>query len=170
MIIDRMNAADWPTVAEIYGEGIATWSATFTPAPPESFADFSEGKLMECACVARDGGEKILGWATLAKVSDRCVYAGVAEVSIYVAAAARGRGIGDALMRALIERSETAGLWTIQAGIFPENVASLRLHLRHGFREIGRRERIGQMTRGPRNGEWCDVLLLERRSNVVGQS
>ena len=168
MRIDGMNAADWPDVAEIYAEGIATWSATFTPAPPESFADFSEGKLMECACVARDGGEKILGWATLAKVSDRCVYAGVAEVSIYVAAAARGRGVGDALMRALITRSEAAGMWTLQAGIFPDNASSLRLHARHDFREVGRRERIGQMSRGPRTGEWCDVLLLERRSRVTG--
>lgn len=165
-----MVPADWPVVAAIYAEGIATWSATFTPAPPESFDDFSDGKLMDCACVARGDSSAVLGWATLAKVSDRCVYAGVAEVSIYVAAAARGRGVGEALMRALIARSEAAGVWTLQAGIFPENAASLRLHARHGFREVGRRERLGQMSRGPRAGEWCDVLLLERRSKVVGQS
>lgn len=170
MNIDGMTAADWPAVAEIYREGIATDVATFTPAPPDTFEDFSEGKLMDCACVARGDGEKILGWATLAKVSDRCVYAGVAEVSIYVAAAARGCGVGDALMRALIARSEAAGVWTIQAGIFPENAVSLRLHARHGFRELGRRERIGQMTRGPRTGQWLDVVLLERRSKVVGRS
>ncbi len=168
MKIEGMTAADWPAVARIYDEGIKTDVATFTPAPPESFEDFVDGKLMDCACVARNGTAEILGWATLAKVSDRCVYAGVAEVSIYVAAAARGRGVGDALMRALIARSEAAGIWTIQAGIFPENSASLRLHARHGFREIGRRMRIGRMTRGPRKGEWLDVVLMERRSAVVG--
>jgi phosphinothricin acetyltransferase len=123
---------------------------------------------MECGCLARDG-EKILGWATLAKVSDRCVYAGVAEVSVYVAAAARGRGVGDALLRGLIARADAAGVWTLQAGIFPENKASLALHARHGFREVGRRERLGQMPAiGPRAGEWRDVLLLERRSAVAG--
>ena len=167
--IEAMNAADWPAVAAIYAEGIATGHATFAPAPPETFADFSDGKLMECGCVARDDGGKILGWATLAKVSDRCVYAGVAEVSIYVAAAARGRGVGDALMRGLIARAEAADVWTLQAGIFPENTASLALHARHGFREVGRRERLGRMPAiGPRAGEWRDVLLLERRSKVAG--
>jgi phosphinothricin acetyltransferase len=167
--IESMVAADWPMVAEIYREGIASGNATFAPAPPENFADFSEGKLRECACVARDGNEAVAGWATLAKVSDRCVYAGVAEVSIYVAAAARGRGVGEALMRTLIARAESAGVWTLQAGIFPENTASLRLHVRHGFREVGRRERLGQMPpRDGRAGEWRDVLLLERRSKVAG--
>ena len=165
-----MAAADWPAVAEIYREGIATGHATFAPAPPESFADFSEGKLMECACVARDDRSAVLGWATLAKVSDRCVYAGVAEVSIYVAASARGRGVGDALMRELIVRADAADVWTLQAGIFPENNPSLKLHQRHGFREVGRRERLGKMpSRGARAGEWRDVLLLERRSAVAGR-
>jgi phosphinothricin acetyltransferase len=168
MKIEAMAEADWRAVAEIYAEGIATGQATFAPAPPDSFEDFCEGKLMECACVARDDRGIILGWATLAKVSDRCVYAGVAEVSVYVAAAARGRGVGEALLRGLVARSETAGVWTLQAGIFPENTASLRLHARHGFREVGRRERLGQMTRGPRAGQWRDVMLLERRSAVVG--
>ena len=164
-----MNAVDWPAVAEIYREGIATGHATFAPAPPESFTEFSEGKLMVCACVARDDVGKVLGWATLATVSDRCVYAGVAEVSIYVAAAARRRGVGDALMRGLIARADAAGLWTLQAGIFPENVPSLALHARHGFREVGRRERLGRMPAiGPRAGKWRDVLLLERRSAVTG--
>lgn len=174
--IERMTAADWPAVAEIYREGIATGEATFTPAPPDSFAEFSAGKFMDCACVARGatsaphmptGG--VVGWATLAKVSDRCVYAGVAEVSIYVAAAARGRGVGDALLRALIARAEVAGIWTLQAGIFVENAASRALHARHGFREVGRRERLGKMPpHGPGAGRWRDVLLLERRSPVVG--
>src|ERR1019366_5294999 len=111
--VETMRETDWPAVAAIYREGIATGHATFAPAPPESFAEFIEGKLMECSCVARDDAGKVLGWATLAKVSDRCVYAGVAEVSIYVAASARGRGVGDALMRGLIARAEAAGVWTL---------------------------------------------------------
>ena len=110
-----------------------------------------------------------MGWATVASVSDRCVYAGVAEVSLYVAAAARGRGVGSALMSELIARTEAAGIWTLQAGIFPENAASLALHARHGFRTVGRRERVGKMTHGPRAGEWRDTLLLERRSAVAGR-
>lgn len=168
MKIEPMMQADWAAVAAIYAEGIATGHATFAAAPPETWADFCDGKLMECGCVARDDAGRTLGWATLSKVSDRCVYAGVAEVSVYVAAAARGRGVGDVLMRGLVERAEVAGVWTLQAGVFPENTASLRLHARHGFREVGRRERLGKMTHGPRAGEWRDVLLLERRSRLAG--
>jgi L-amino acid N-acyltransferase YncA len=163
-----MIAADWNVVAAIYREGIATGHATFAPAPPESFADFCDGKLAACSLVAREAGGAIAGWATLAKVSDRCVYAGVAEVSVYVAAARRGHGVGDALLRGLIARSEAEGVWTLQAGIFPENTASLALHARHGFHEVGRRRRLGKMTHGPCAGEWRDVLLLERRSEVAG--
>ena len=162
-----MTAADWPEVAAIYGEGIVTGHATFAGAPRASLADFSEGKLMGCALVARD--EAVVGWATVAAVSDRCVYAGVAEVSVYVAGSARGRGVGAALLRELIVRTEGAGIWTLQAGIFPENTSSLALHARHGFRVVGRRERVGKMTHGPRAGEWRDTLLLERRSAVVGR-
>lgn len=166
--IDPMKPADWPEVAAIYREGIATGHATFASGPPESFADFSEGKLMDGAIVARDEAGKIAGWATLAKVSDRCVYAGVAEVSVYVAARKRGQGVGEKLLAALIARSEALGLWTLQAGIFPENGASLVLHERQGFRLVGRRERVGKMSFGPRAGEWRDTLLLERRSAAVG--
>jgi L-amino acid N-acyltransferase YncA len=169
MKIDRMNPADWPAVAAIYRAGIATGHATFAPAPPDSFADFCDGKLMNCAVVARSAEGDVVGWATLASVSDRCVYAGVAEVSVYVAPAVQRRGVGDALLRGLIARSEAEGVWTLQAGIFPENAASLALHGRHGFREVGRRSRLGKMTHGPRAGEWRDVLLLERRSDVVGK-
>ena len=165
--ITLMVETDWPEVAAIYAEGIATGHATFAGAPPDSFADFSEGKMMECGIVARDGG-KILGWATLAVVSDRCVYAGVAEVSVYVATAARGGGVGAALLRGLIARSEEVGVWTLQAGIFPENTASLALHARFGFRVVGKRERLGKMSHGPLAGRWRDVLLLERRSVVAG--
>lgn len=166
--IETMTETDWPAVAEIYREGIATGHATFAGAPPDSFAEFSEGKLMEFACVAR-GGDRVVGWATLAKVSDRCVYAGVAEVSLYVAAAARGQGVGGALMAELVARAEAAGVWTLQAGIFPENTGSLALHAKWGFRVVGRRDRIGKMSHGPLAGSWRDTLLLERRSAVAGQ-
>ncbi len=105
----------------------------------------------------------MIGWAALSSVSDRCVYGGVAEVSIYVAETGRGRGFGGALIQALIESSEANNIWTLQAGIFPENTASISLHLRNGFREVGRREKIGK-----RDGRWRDTLLLERRSTVVG--
>jgi phosphinothricin acetyltransferase len=106
----------------------------------------------------------VLGWAALSRVSSRQVYAGVTEVSIYVAERSRGKGIGQALLQALIAESERCGIWTLQAGIFPENVASITLHLKNGFREVGRRERLGRM-----NGIWRDVVLLERRSQVTGQ-
>ena len=167
--IEPMKAKDWPAVAAIWREGIATGVATFTAEPSDSFKKFADGKLTCGNLVARDvpsGAE--LGWTTLSKVSSRCVYEGVAELGVYVAAAARGRGIGHALMRELVARSEAAGVWMLQAGIFPENAASRALHARHGFREVGRRERIGQMTTGPRAGQWRDVLLLERRSKVAG--
>ena len=173
--VEPMVESDWAAVAAIYAEGIATGHATFAGRAPESWVDFCDGKLMACAGVARaesaDGGGKgdVLGWATLAAVSDRCVYAGVAEVSVYVAAAARGRGVGAGLLRELIARAEADGVWTLIAGIFPENSASVTLHERAGFRGVGRRERLGKMPMiGPRAGEWRDVLLLERRSAVVG--
>ena len=116
----------------------------------------------QCRLVARRGGE-VAGWAALSPVSDRCVYAGVAEASIYVAARARGQGIGSALAQALIRDSEVQGIWTLQAGVFPENTASLELCRRAGFRVVGTRERLGSM-----DGRWRDVLLLERRSAVAG--
>jgi L-amino acid N-acyltransferase YncA len=167
--IEPMREGDWPQVAAIYRQGIATGHATFASAPPGSFAEFTEGKLGDCGIVFRGEAGKIVGWATLAKVSDRCVYAGVAEVSVYVEAAMRGRGAGALLLRGLIERSEAAGLWTLQARIFPENAASLALHERQGFRVVGSRERVGKMTFGPRAGQWRDTLFLERRSAVAGR-
>lgn len=172
MNIGMMTAADWPAVAAIYAEGIATGHATFAGAPPESFEEFADGKLMACALAAREEparSGRVLGWATLAKVSDRCVYAGVAEVSLYVAEAARGHGVGTALLAALIARADAEGVWTLQAGIFPENAGSLALHARAGFRVVGRRERIGRMGHGPLAGRWRDTLLLERRSAVAGR-
>ncbi len=166
--IAPMLAADWPAVAEIYWEGIATGHATFATAPPNSWEAWCAGKINACSLVARDG-DQVVGWVALSPTSTRAVYAGVAEHSIYVAAAQRGRGIGDLLLAALITRSEECGIWTLQSGIFPENVASLRLHAKHGFREVGVRQRIGLMQHGPCAGQWRDVVLLERRSPVVGR-
>ncbi len=153
---------DWPEVRRIYEEGIATGDATFEAEPP-SWEAFDAGRLQAPRLVAQDPDGAVLGWAVLSPVSSRCVYGGVAEVSVYVAADARGRGVGSRLLGALVERAEAEGLWTLQAGIFPENEATLALHRKHGFREVGRRERIGRM-----DGRWRDTLLLERRSAVVG--
>lgn len=159
-MIRELVPTDWPDVAAIYAEGIATGDATFeTELPSYELWDAAHTELRLVA--ADELG--IAGWAATSAVSDRCCYAGVAEVSVYVAARARGRGIGRALLAELAERSERAGTWTLQAGIFPENTASLRLHEACGFRVVGRRERLGEL-----NGRWRDVLLLERRSQEVG--
>ncbi|HKQ86930.1 MAG TPA: GNAT family N-acetyltransferase [Candidatus Acidoferrales bacterium] len=159
--IEGMKAEDWPEVRTIYLEGIATGDATFETSAPE-WAVWDSGHVRSCRFVAR-AKDGILGWAALTAVSGRCVYAGVAEVSVYVAGRARGRGIGKALLSALISASEENGFWTLQAGIFPENAASVALHEGAGFRVVGRRERIGAM-----NGRWRDTLLFERRSRVAG--
>lgn len=152
-----MGPADWPAVKAIYEEGIATGEATFETAAPEWEA--WDKSHLPLRLVAREEGD-VLGWAALSPVSERCVYEGVAEVSVYVAASARGRGVGKALLGELVRRSEGAGLWTLQAGVFPENAASLRLHEGAGFRVVGTRERIG------RHGDrWRDVVLLERRTS-----
>jgi L-amino acid N-acyltransferase YncA len=159
--INPMTDEDWPAVREIYAEGIATGNATFETVVPD-WATWDNGHHKNCRLLAKDG-EHILGWAALSPVSTRQVYRGVAEVSIYVAGSSRGRGAGKALLKALIEASERHGIWTLQAGIFPENVASIRLHKSCGFREVGLRERPGQLA-----GVWRDVCLLERRSGSVG--
>ncbi len=167
-LIRTLTESDWLAVKAIYAEGIATGHATFASAPPDSYFDWVKGKVTGCNIVACDAVIGVTGWACLSPVSDRCVYAGVAEVSVYVATTARGQGIGDALLAELILRSEVAGIWTLQAGIFPENASSLALHARHGFRQVGRREKIGKMTHGPMAGQWRDTILLERRSGVIG--
>lgn len=156
-----MSPQDWPAVRSIYEEGIATGNATFETAAPD-WAAWDAARRPDCRLIAREE-ETIVGWAALSPVSSRCAYAGVAEVSIYVASTARGRGVGRTLLQALVEASEVAGLWTLQAGIFPENIASLRLHATCGFRVVGRRERVGRL-----HGVWRDALLLERRSSRVG--
>ena len=151
---------DWPQVAAIYAEGIRTGNATFeTEAPSWEEWDAAHPALRLVAEL--DGG--LAGWAALSPVSERCCYAGVADESVYVAARFRSRGVGGALLDVLVPRSERAGIWTLQAGIFPENEPSLRLHRGAGFRQVGVRERLGRL-----DGVWRDVLLLERRSEVVG--
>jgi L-amino acid N-acyltransferase YncA len=170
----------WPAVREIYREGIATGNATFETEPPD-WEKWDSGHHKHCRLVAieaideeatdKDDAErlmplgrlKVFGWAALSPVSSRRVYEGVAEVSVYVAAAARGRGIGRELLRALVQESEVNGVWTLQAGVFPENSASIALHRACGFRKVGVRSRIGKL-----GNTWKDVFLMERRSSAVG--
>ena len=159
--IRKMTAKDWPAVRAIFEEGIATGDATFETKAP-SWEEWDAGHLKECRLVATDA-EKVVGWAALSPVSSRCVYAGVAEVSVYIKDGERGRRIGRRLLQALVQESEQCGLWTLQAGIFPENEPSIAVHERCGFRMIGRREKLGQM-----DGRWRDVLLFERRSSATG--
>jgi L-amino acid N-acyltransferase YncA len=162
-IIDQMKPDDWEQVRLIYLEGIATGYTTFETGAP-SWEKWDAGHLQQPRLVARSG-DVVLGWAALSPVSSRYVYRGVAELSISITEKSRGRGIGRALLEALIKESEKNGIWMLQAAIFPENTASIKLHLRCGFREVGRRERIGKL-----NGLWRDTLFFERRSNSIGIS
>jgi L-amino acid N-acyltransferase YncA len=159
--IALLTGADWESVRRIYAEGIATGNATFETEPP-SWELWDKAHRSDSRFVARSGTQ-ILGWAALSRVSERCAYGGVAEVSVYVGADARGRGVGRRLLEALVRASEEAGVWTLQAGIFPENVASLSIHQVCGFRIVGVREKFGRL-----QGAWRDVALLERRSTRVG--
>ena len=156
-----MTPGDWDSVRAIYLEGIATGNATFEKSAPD-WERWDAGHLQSCRLLARAAGE-VLGWAALSPASGRCVYGGVAEVSVYVAGRARGRGIGLLLLSELVAASERHGIWTLQAGIFPENQASIALHQRAGFRMVGVRERLGSM-----DGRWRDVVLMERRSAITG--
>jgi phosphinothricin acetyltransferase len=161
--IRPMSPADWPAVARIYAEGIATGTATFETAVP-TWEAWDAAHVAAARLVAELDGA-VVAWAALTPVSGRCVYAGVAEVSVYVGAEARGRGVGRRLLTALVEASEEAGFWTLQAGIFARNAASIALHERCGFRMVGVRERIGAL-----RGEWLDTVLMERRSAAVGRN
>ncbi len=152
-------------VAAIFTEGIKTGNATFETEAPD-WDRFDAAKLPDHRFVAMDG-DAVVGWTALSPYSSRHVYRGVAEVALYVTAAARGQGVGRALLQALIASTEADGVWTIQAGIFPENTASLALHESLGFRRVGVRERLGLMPHGPYEGQWRDVILLERRSQAV---
>ncbi len=161
MNIRKMTSSDWKAVSKIYTEGIATGFATFETNTP-TFEDWAAAHMQSCRIVATEN-EKVLGWAALSSVSSRCVYGGVAEVSVYVGNDFRGKGVGKLLMEVLIKESEAEGLWTLQSGIFPENEGSIELHKKVGFRYIGTRERVGKL-----DGVWKDNLLFERRSETVG--
>src|SRR3954451_10585710 len=156
MTVEPMTREHWPEVERIYAEGIATGHATFEAEPP-SWEQFDAGKLPGHRLVAVEGG-RVAGWAAASPVSDRCVYAGVAEHSVYVAAAAAGRGVGRRLLEALVESTEDAGIWTLQSGVFPENAVSLALHDSVGFRVVGTRERVALMSYGPLARQWRDVV------------
>ena len=156
-----MQPSDWPDVSNIYAEGIATGYATFEKEIP-AFENWDKNHLTSCRLIAETRAG-ITGWAALSPVSGRCVYGGVAEISIYVGQKFRGLGIGKLLMKSLIDQSEEAGLWTLQSGIFPENKGSIKLHENLGFRRIGYRERVGKL-----DGVWKDNVIFERRSKTVG--
>lgn len=152
-----MQQIHWPQVREIFEEGITTGHATLETEAP-GWEEWDNIHLKECRLIAESEGS-ILGWAALSPVSGRCTYAGVAEVSIYISESNRDQGVGRILLEALVRDSEKSGIWTLQAGIFPENEASIQLHINAGFREVGIRERIGKVEDG-----WRDILLMERRS------
>jgi phosphinothricin acetyltransferase len=160
-IITPMQPEDWPAVEEIYRQGIDTGNATFETATP-GWEKWNASHHPQPRLVVREE-DNVVAWAALGPVSARRVYEGVAEVSIYVAATARGKGIGKALLLALVEQSELCGIWTLQAGIFPENVSSIALHKSCGFREVGLRERIGKL-----DNKWRSAVLMERRSAKTG--
>ena len=163
LTIEPMTADDWPDVRRIYAEGIATGDATLEREPPD-WSHFDHSHPPECRLVARDASGAIVGWTALGGYSSRKVYSGVAWESIYVAEDARGHGVGRALLEALIPASESAGYWTLFAGVLAENSHSLALHQRVGFRLVGVQERLGQDP----HGRWRDVVLLERRSASIG--
>ena len=164
--VRALEPTDWPAVERIYAEGIATGHATFEAEPP-TWESFDSSKLPTLRLVAVDG-DRVLGWAAASPTSSRPVYLGVVEHSVYVAASARGGGMGHLLLGALIDAAELNGVWTIQSGVFPENSHSLALHAAHGFRVVGRRERVAKMTYGPLAGVWRDTVLIERRSDTNG--
>jgi L-amino acid N-acyltransferase YncA len=156
-----LERAHWERVRKIYAQGIATGLATFETEVPD-WETWDDSHLPVARLVALLDGA-VVGWAALSPVSDRCAYGGVAEVSVYVAEETRGRGIGSTLLRSLVDASEAEGIWTLQAGTFAENAGSIELHRKAGFREVGRREKLGKL-----NGRWRDVILLERRSQRIG--
>ncbi|MCB5275895.1 Phosphinothricin N-acetyltransferase [Arthrobacter sp. SO5] len=164
--IRPMCDGDWPAVQRIYREGIATGHATFESETPD-WEQFNTSRLPGHRLVAETAEGRVVGWAAVSPVSARPAYSGVVEHSVYIAAVARGQGLGAALLRALADSTEGDGIWTIQASVFPENEASLRLHLANGYVVIGRRQRIARMTHGPLTEQWRDTILIERRSPTI---
>lgn len=162
-----LQSEHWPQVKAIYAAGIATGHATFETEPP-TWSRFHASKLPGQRIVAVDRKDAVVGWIAAAAVSDRAVYAGVVEHSVYVDRTRRRCRIGRALLDGLIASTEAAGIWTIQSGVFPENVASIRLHQAAGFRLVGTRQRLGRMAGGPLAGQWRDVVMIERRSRHAG--
>jgi phosphinothricin acetyltransferase len=161
VVIETMSDQSWESVQRIYNDGIATKNATFQTQAPD-WNDWDQAHRKDCRLIASIENQ-VAGWAALSNVSSRCVYRGVTEVSIYIDSHFRGMGVGDVLMKQLIAESEKSGIWTLQAGVFPENKASIALHLKNGFRIMGTREKIGKMDQ-----TWRDVIMLERRSTEVG--
>ena len=160
-MIRSFQKSDFPSVKRIYQEGIDTGHATFQTKAKE-WEEWDESILQECRLVAVDN-DIVIGWAGLSSVSNRCVYTGIAEVTVYVANNAAGKGVGKRLLGKLVSASEQAGYWTLQAGIFPENKSSIAIHEKNGFRILGVREKLGKM-----GDVWRDIILMERRSKVVG--
>ncbi|WP_332238020.1 GNAT family N-acetyltransferase [Sporolactobacillus sp. KGMB 08714] len=160
--IDGMNPSDWDQIRQIYLDGIKTGLATFQTGAPE-WSEWDQSHVKTCRIVARSEGS-ILGWAALSPTSSRCCYKGIGEISIYISDTRKGQGVGTALLKYLIHDAEDNGFWTLQSAITRENKASLALHAKCGFREIGFRERIAQMP----DGSWHDVILMERRSPIIG--
>ncbi|HET6167643.1 MAG TPA: GNAT family N-acetyltransferase [Marmoricola sp.] len=167
VVVAPLTEAHWPEVEDIYAAGIATGHATFEAEPP-SWAAFDSTRLPRHRFVVVDDSDHVLGWVAASAVSERSVYAGVVEHSVYVAPDQQGRGIGRTLLQALVDSTEAAGIWTIQSGIFPENAASLAVHRAAGFEVVGTRRRIGRMGYGPLAGTWRDVVAIERRSDRAG--
>jgi len=161
MVIDKMIPYDWDRVREIFIEGIQTGNATFRTEAP-TWNEWEKDHLTNCRFVAKQNGE-VVGWVALTPISSMLAFSGVVEVSIYIASSAAGMGVGSRLLQQVIESSEQNNIWTIQSMIFPENVASIKLHRKFGFEEVGTRKQIGKL-----NGVWRDVVLLERRSTIVG--
>lgn len=161
VVIGPMTEADWEVVLSIYKQGIATGNSTFETQAPD-WDTWNRDHLPSCRLVAKREG-LVIGWAALSRYSSRERYSGVGVVSVYVQASVRGEGVGKTLLRGLVQESERCGFWTLQASIFPENAASIAIHKACGFREVGRRERIGML-----HGAWRDTVIMERRSPVVG--
>ena len=162
MKVTMMRSEHWDEVKRIYQAGINTGQATFEESPPSSWKNWSKKFLKDLSLVCMEEND-VVGWTAISRVSSRKVYQGVGELSLYVDPDSQGLGIGKMLMEDIIAESEKAGFWTLQAGIFPENIPSINIHQSFGFRIVGERRKIGKMTYGPKSGKWRDVLLLERR-------